>query len=155
MATNFEQANARVEKALTAAGKAAPTGKGPDPIQSICSVYQIIRPILQAIIAAPFFPKNWKDAIEALLKMLDTICPAPKAAVPMTFEDIDAAVKAGLAAHYTAAPAAAGAKINLPKEFCAVYQAVKPILDLVRMFLPAPWGAAIAAFEVVADAICK
>jgi hypothetical protein len=41
----------------------------------------------------------------------------------------------------------------LPADFCSVYKALKPILQVVAMFIPG-YGAAINAFIAVCDKIC-
>jgi hypothetical protein len=156
MAITFEATHAAVIKARAGG---APTGAaamaaGAGPLGSICSTYQIIKPILKAIEGVPFFPKDWKDAIDAFFKVMDKICPGPMPAAAASFNDVDTAVKTALTAHWAGAPAAGGNLPNIGKDFCGAYKAIKPILDFASLFVPAAWKAGIIAFEAVADALC-
>jgi hypothetical protein len=53
-----------------AAAKANPAAA----ITSVCPAYKIVKPILLAFMAFPFFPAKWKDAIKAFMGVLDLIC---------------------------------------------------------------------------------
>jgi hypothetical protein len=66
----FETVNAHVEKYYTpamAAAKPAAT--------SLCGVYGTIRPVLELLAAFPVVPQKWRNALNTLLGVLDTMCP--------------------------------------------------------------------------------
>jgi hypothetical protein len=135
---------------------AAGGGGGGGPLDSICSAFQIIRPILKAIEGIPFLPPNWRKVIEDFLAIMARICPSGGGPIGTSFREVDAAVSSAMAAH-SASAAAGGGPINLgafKDEFCRIYKLLKPILDLIKPFLPAAWQAGIAVFEKVADMIC-
>ena len=71
---------------------------------------------------------------------------------PQQFQDLRQQLNAAMQAAATAPPTAAAAA-PLPADFCSVYKALKPILQIAAMFLPG-YGAAINAFIAVCDKIC-
>lgn len=162
MASSFEQVDAIVSSvaASSATGGAAATS----PLSPLCSAAAIIKPILAAVESIPFLPKNWKSVIEQFRKLLDDLCPVggamPAAPAKLDFESIDKAVKDAMAMHLAGCSCATpsplgGAGPGIPAQFCSIYKAVKPILQLVSVFLPGAWQAGIAAFIAVADTVCK
>ncbi|MBV8556110.1 MAG: hypothetical protein JO116_11140 [Planctomycetaceae bacterium] len=54
-----------------AAAPAAPAAALPN----VCAAYKIVRPILVLISKTSIIPQKWKDAIKALMSVLDLICP--------------------------------------------------------------------------------
>ena len=44
-------------------------------LQKVCSIYHVIKPILQGILLIPFIPAPWKEAIRTFIKLMDTLCP--------------------------------------------------------------------------------
>jgi hypothetical protein len=44
-------------------------------IPNICAAYKVIKPILQALLLMPFIPARWKQAIQAFMSVLNTLCP--------------------------------------------------------------------------------
>lgn len=46
-----------------------------DVMPKVCGVYQKVRPFLQVIAGAWFLPKKWRAPIEALMLVLDGLCP--------------------------------------------------------------------------------
>jgi hypothetical protein len=169
----FEEANAAVDRAVASGSRtrtkaltaAATGGGGGGPLNQICSVYAIIKPILQGLESIPFFPGNWKKVIDDFISVLDRICPAgTKAAAGKTaasFEELDKQVKSALTAYWnqSAKPmplTARGIDLDkIAKDFCGVYKPIKPILEFAQLFAPAAWKAGIIAFELVGDAICS
>ena len=67
---------AAVPQAGAAVGNAAmaPAALGLD-LGKFCPVYGKVKPILSAVLAFPLIPKKWKDGIQALMSLLDTVCP--------------------------------------------------------------------------------
>lgn len=47
-----------------------------DVLQKVCSIYQVVRPVLQGILLIPFLPVKWKEAIKTFISLMDTLCPA-------------------------------------------------------------------------------
>jgi hypothetical protein len=170
----YEETDAAVLKAM--AGRAnfaaiAPAGAAESPL---CSIYQILKPILQGLLATPLFPSNWKTAITDFMAAMEKACfagnaPAMAAAGALDQEAIKRQVESALIAHLQKfgfnalatpggpiPPAAAGDPLNnLKSSICPVYKAVKPILDLVKTFVPGPWGVGIGIAEGVLDQLCK
>jgi len=70
---------------------------------------------------------------------------------PQQFQDLRQQLNAAMQAAATAQPPAAGAPI--PVDFCSVYKALRPILQIVAVIIPG-YGAAIGAFIAVCDRIC-
>ena len=136
------------------------------PTAPICSVYQVLRPILQAI--SPILPSNWKTSIAEFIKIMDGICPQPGVApaqpaalVPITFEQADDLVKRALGQYYSSGSHLVSAQTlatlgsgNIGSQVCGVYKTIKPILDFISLFAPAAWKAGIVAFEAVFDVLC-
>jgi len=46
-----------------------------DVIPKVCGIYQKVRPFLEVIAKAWFLPKKWRAPIEALMVVLDGLCP--------------------------------------------------------------------------------
>ncbi|MDQ6768851.1 MAG: hypothetical protein M3Z54_02550 [Gemmatimonadota bacterium] len=44
-------------------------------LPNVCAAYKIVRPILKGVVAIPFLPKKWKDALNAFLAFMDALCP--------------------------------------------------------------------------------
>jgi hypothetical protein len=168
---SFEETDARIRNACRDCGgggaKAAAVTPPAGPLAPVCSVYAIIKPILQGLEAIPFFPTSWKTAISDFFKVMDVLCPASPAhvvAAPnLTYDSIDAQVKQALIAFWQspsatpqalAAVAAAPGLNNVLGEICKVYKAIKPILDLAKTFVPGPWGIGIGIAEQILDALC-
>ena len=42
----------------------------------VCSAWRTARPVITWVFALPFFPAKWKAAVQPLLNLLDTFCPA-------------------------------------------------------------------------------
>jgi hypothetical protein len=42
-------------------------------LEKICTVFRIIKPILNAILVFPL-PKKWKDGINTFISLMETIC---------------------------------------------------------------------------------
>ena len=168
----YEETNAAVLKAMASRANfaaAAPAGAAESPL---CSIYQILKPILQGLLATPLFPSNWKTAITDFMNAMDKACgnaPAMAAAAPLDNDAINKQVESALIAHLQKfgfnalvapggpmPPAAAGDPLsNIKSTICPVYKAVKPILDLVKTFVPGPWGVGIGIAEGVLDQLCK
>lgn len=47
-----------------------------DVLQKVCSIYHVIRPVLQGILLIPFIPATWKQAVKTFLNLMDTLCPS-------------------------------------------------------------------------------
>ncbi len=47
-----------------------------DALKKVCSIYHIIRPILQGVMGIPFIPKKWKDVMQTFMDIMDKVCPA-------------------------------------------------------------------------------
>jgi kumamolisin len=137
------------------------TGESSD---SICQVYSILKPILQVIEATPFFPSDWKSAINEFITAMENICKGagtPNAVVQnATFEDqvraLNTQARFALGT-YLQQPSAAPNAIEISgiaSQLCPVYKAIKPILDIIKTFVPAPWKLGIEIAEEVFDQIC-
>jgi hypothetical protein len=72
---------------------------------------------------------------------------------PQQFQDLRQQLNAAMQAAATSAPAQPAAAAPLPADFCSVYKALRPILQIAAMFIPG-YGAAINAFIAVCDKIC-
>ena len=70
---------------------------------------------------------------------------------PQQFQDLRQQLNAAMQAAATTQPAAPAGP--LPADFCSVYKALRPILQIVAVILPG-YGAAISAFITVCDKIC-
>ena len=68
---SFEDVNAHIEQHLTDEKFAALTATAP----SLCSIYEIVRPILVLASQAFFIPQKWRDGIKVLIQALDALCP--------------------------------------------------------------------------------
>lgn len=66
----FEEVDAYIEKH----SKDLPQGAAL-AAPSLCAVYKVVRPILVLASQAIFIPKKWRDAIKALISVLDMTCP--------------------------------------------------------------------------------
>lgn len=44
-------------------------------LANVCAIYRVVRPILALIAGAIFLPKKWREAIQTLISVLDTLCP--------------------------------------------------------------------------------
>lgn len=42
---------------------------------NVCGIYKIVRPILALLAGAIVLPKKWREAIQTLMSVLDTLCP--------------------------------------------------------------------------------
>ncbi len=134
------------------------------PVGSICSVYATLKPILEAIVAAPFFPADWKGAIGDFLRVMDSICNTAGRGVALQanltldaqFQAVDSQVRSALGAYLqtaTVAPLAINAA-GIASQICPVYRKIKPILDIIKTFVPATWRIAIELAEEALDQIC-
>ena len=72
---------------------------------------------------------------------------------PQQFQDLRQQLNAAMQAAATSAPAQPAPAGPLPADFCSVYKALRPILQIAAMFIPG-YGAAINAFITVCDKIC-
>ena len=164
---SFEEADAAVAREMhsSVAGgalpAAAPPPSAPGVPPQICSVYGIIKPILQLI--GTLVPANWKKAIQEFIAAMDRLCspgaPAGTAAgiASISFEDADKAVKQALVQHLTmtASVAAASTPATIATQVCGVYKAIRPILQFASTFVPGAWKAGIVVFMSVFDGICQ
>lgn len=66
---DFEEGGERSFNAMDVAGD--PAGV----LQRICSLYRIIRPILNGILLIPLIPANIKNAIRVFMGAMDMLCP--------------------------------------------------------------------------------
>ena len=44
-------------------------------LPAVCPSYHAIRPILLALEAIPFIPKDWKSTVKAFTGVMDAVCP--------------------------------------------------------------------------------
>jgi hypothetical protein len=69
----------------------------------------------------------------------------------------DIQVKSAISAYWQAPPAAVTAHVDLSgiaSQICPVYKAIKPILDIVKTFVPGPWSIGIGIAEEAFDQVC-
>jgi hypothetical protein len=76
----FEAIDAHIKQADLSAF--APGGKhhvasaaAPNALASVCQIYHVIRPILQALLLIPFIPASWKAAIKTFINLMNGLCP--------------------------------------------------------------------------------
>jgi kumamolisin len=134
------------------------------PIDSICSVYAMLKPILQVIIATPFLPANWKVVVNEFMGIMDTICKAGNAGVApqaagsldVQVQAADSQVRSGLTSYLQSRSAVpAGLDLaGIPGQICPIYKKIKPILNAIKGLLPATWRLAIELAEEAFDQIC-
>jgi hypothetical protein len=162
----------------------AATGTVSSPTSPICGVYDILKPILIGLENFPLFPSSWRKAIQDFVQVMDALCGparATSASAPLNFDAIDKQVKTALIsywnnedshkailAQFTATGSAGGGGnpgggdapppsnplSGIAAKICPVYKAIKPILDIVKTFIPGPWSAGIGIAEGVLDQIC-
>ena len=81
-AMTFEQIDAHINNANLEqyesmdgqASDAQPAGDATAVLSQVCSVYKIVKPILNGILLIPFIPEKWKKALRVFTKALDSIC---------------------------------------------------------------------------------
>lgn len=81
---SFDDINAHIKKAdLTAFAKGgkyylsssrAIQLRPSDIPGKICPIYQVIKPVLEALLNIPFIPTKWKVALKIFMRVLDKIC---------------------------------------------------------------------------------
>lgn len=76
---NFESVNEKIE-ALDLAGleKSSTSNvdaKGAIAIPFVCEAWKKIGDIVRLIAKFPFLPKKWRQALDFLIKTMDSICP--------------------------------------------------------------------------------
>ena len=72
----FEDVDKHIESIDLAKLRAtsAQTG-GAAAIPNVCPVYKAVRPILVLLSTLALLPQKWRDALKALIQVLDVVCP--------------------------------------------------------------------------------
>ncbi len=56
--------------------KAVEAAKAPNAtLPTLCPVYKAAKPLLNVVVAFPFFPAAWKAPVVALMSVFDAVCP--------------------------------------------------------------------------------
>jgi predicted DCC family thiol-disulfide oxidoreductase YuxK len=72
----FEEVDKHIQSAnLSALKPSGQAATGSAAIPNVCQAYGVIRPILALVAGVPLIPKKWRDAINAFMQVLDSICP--------------------------------------------------------------------------------
>lgn len=70
----FEDVDKHIQAADLTALK--PPAKGAAAaMPNVCQAYAVIKPVLALVASVPLIPKKWRDAINAFMAVMNTICP--------------------------------------------------------------------------------
>ena len=74
---DFESVNAFVNKTTLPTPMVGPMPPGlttPPTLATLCSYYEAAKPILELVVALPFFPAAWRSAISNLMVVIEALC---------------------------------------------------------------------------------
>jgi kumamolisin len=135
-----------------------------EPINPLCAVFAILKPILEILDAVPFFPPDWKTAIGQFIAVMEMACSVSRSQQIRSMERpsgpsvqaADQQIRLALTA-YLQLPSITPRVVTpagIAAQICPVYEALKPILNAVRALLPPAWSLGIGIAEGVLDQVC-